>query len=793
MKEERTVKKSTDKSVKEIYGLDIVGCGYDIASLTSKQCLVDTSEVNDTGSWADPLNNSLLFTVPYGFHAFNAPEALSVDEIVMITTIDDYWKKTHYVNEEDDDGFLGFGAKYEKTEIDTVYNRFFKHTYYLASTIRQIIWYTLTVATFPPPKLNPYAEKLFKSLPANFNISDLNNTRFFRQFFDAFGTHIVTSSAMGGLVWALDWYESCLLKIKSTTWIKHQVKRRHDPLGIFRSSSESEETTISLEETFTNYSTYSLQLIGGTETIPIDQWKQWIPTIKEKPRPVTYRLRPIYTLLPVGSPEREKLKQATFSLRTEMKNNASQYITQLQLVPPQPASMCNPPPTPPPTVLFEKRSLSSAFQLGSEEVDEFCPYVSYNGVVCHGKTKKKLLLPSARMVDNGPTKLPRGVGMSFDIITGEVMFPALQLTYNSSSTWVDPSTKKSFILFNEAILKSAPTKSVFEHMFKNEEDMFQFWQPKYVSGPLYGGEFGRVKKFMPYYNKYFSKDEYLWIQQTPYALFSLEVPAAKMKLNRLAEQAISMLPAVYNAEVYKDFMGTWGTHIIVKSLLGGMYEEQAKLKACLTLPQYNPTNTTGNISCVFLNASLECLHFQQRSDVIAKRYIGGDAEVIEKDNWQKTISLNPALLQVDQMITWYDFVEDIVIKENLYKAYNDRFLRVRDEQRAEIYEIVTQRGSIQRTITESNKTIVLDGNVCPPNSAQNTTIEACVIRSSVNYAISATCPNDLQVLYERDMSNGQFRTVIKYPVVFGQPGEYIVLKSAAINIFLAIFYRVNYR
>ena len=136
---------------------------------------------------------------------------------------------------------------------------------------------------------------------------------------------------MGGLVWAQDWLETCLLEHRNVSWIKRQVNRRYDPFGIFQSTSNSHDTTILEEKFFEIYSTYSLQLLGGTQSIPAADWNNWIPTVKYNPRPVSYTLEPIYTLLPIGKAQREVLQMATNYYLQQASAEASVYIQQLQV------------------------------------------------------------------------------------------------------------------------------------------------------------------------------------------------------------------------------------------------------------------------------------------------------------------------------------------------------------------------------------------------------------------------------------------------------------------------------
>jgi len=43
---------------------------------------------------------------------------------------------------------------------------------------------------------------------------------------------------MGGLVWAENWYESCLTRIYKDICIKTEVHKKYDPFGIFHGNKD---------------------------------------------------------------------------------------------------------------------------------------------------------------------------------------------------------------------------------------------------------------------------------------------------------------------------------------------------------------------------------------------------------------------------------------------------------------------------------------------------------------------------------------------------------------------------
>jgi hypothetical protein len=61
-----------------IFGLDVVGCGFDINNRQSRLCILDTSNTSENEIWTDPYNQSLSYSLPNGFFATNTPESLTV-------------------------------------------------------------------------------------------------------------------------------------------------------------------------------------------------------------------------------------------------------------------------------------------------------------------------------------------------------------------------------------------------------------------------------------------------------------------------------------------------------------------------------------------------------------------------------------------------------------------------------------------------------------------------------------------------------------------------------------------
>ena len=275
-------------------GLDVVGCGFDVLLLESKLCILDQTNTSQGEIWSDPFNDTFSYSLPNGFFATNTPEKLLVDITVLVTSVQDYFRLTTTITSTSTGGFFGIGKKHEQTTVTDFYRRFYHDYYSLALRLKQIGWYTLAVATFPYPQLTPLAQRAIEQLPSVFNQSD---TKVWKQFFSSYGTHLVEASNMGGLVWAETWYEKCLTYEHTETWIDEQVSRN---FVLFSTTSNAQDHTLEVDERFKQFSTFSSQLVGGTDSIDPTKWKEWEPTIKTNPRPISYRLTTLDKLLPEG-------------------------------------------------------------------------------------------------------------------------------------------------------------------------------------------------------------------------------------------------------------------------------------------------------------------------------------------------------------------------------------------------------------------------------------------------------------------------------------------------------------
>ncbi|CAF4176828.1 unnamed protein product, partial [Rotaria magnacalcarata] len=127
------------------------------------------------------------------------------------------------------------------------------------------------------------------------------------------------------------------------------------------------------------------------------------------------------------------------------------------------------------------------------------------------------------------------------------------------------------------------------------------------------------------------------------------INASAVQLNEFASRALSQLTATFDSDLYEDFINTWGTHIITRSLVGGMIEERAKVPRCsrifdnARLAHCIPFSDRGPISS-------NCTYYTDQMRLISKRRLGGDGEIDNDNEWKRTLATGPALLQILEMV-----------------------------------------------------------------------------------------------------------------------------------------------
>lgn len=81
-------------------------------------------------------------------------------------------------------------------------------------------------------------------------------------------------------------------------------------------------------------------LLGGTDSIPVDQWESWIPSVKYNPKPVNRKLVSLHELLPEG-PQKEALMTALLDIRGKAEEQAQKEIAEMESLRGPPPDHCS--------------------------------------------------------------------------------------------------------------------------------------------------------------------------------------------------------------------------------------------------------------------------------------------------------------------------------------------------------------------------------------------------------------------------------------------------------------------
>ncbi|CAF3806092.1 unnamed protein product [Rotaria magnacalcarata] len=302
---------------------------------------------------------------------------------------------------------------------------------------------------------------------------------------------------------------------------------------------------------------------------------------------------------------------------------------------------------------FLSPNVTSVFQFSEEARAALCPFVGTTGMRCFDGSPTRT---SGRNFQSDFMRLPRGVGISVDRSTGRLIAPAVQLTYSpiGSRTWTDGHTGAIFDLFNEATLGpanrvAAAYDTARIHIFHNASQLNAAWRQTFADGKVRGGELARRPETFEYYENYYNHEEALALSQRVIGLYTLTINASAVQLNEFASRALSQLTATFDSDLYEDFINTWGTHIITRSLVGGMIEERAKVPRCsrifdnARLAHCIPFSDRGPISS-------NCTYYTDQMRLISKRRLGGDGEIDNDNEWKRTLATGPALLQILEMV-----------------------------------------------------------------------------------------------------------------------------------------------
>ncbi|CAF3629212.1 unnamed protein product [Rotaria sp. Silwood1] len=774
-------KRASAATSKSIPGLDVVGCGFDIFKMESRNCLLDLSDQENTSLWLDVYNQKQKYIVPNGFFVSTNKELLTTFCTTFYSNLSQFFRNTYYRNDDDSDGFLGFGASHSHQELIEKYRQIYQYKYHFALSHQQVIWYTLAFNSFPLPKLNAATRLSLDKLPIVFNSSFLES---WKNFFKAYGTHYVVRSDMGGLMSLENYHESCFIEKYTETWFRTQMSLSF--WFFFSYSSQTETYNLKVDTTFRNYSVSTFKLVGG-DTGLIDNFDQqtWLLTVKDRPNPVTYQLVPIYDLLPDG-PQRTALRNASLYFRSAADREANLYIQRLQNTPIKPSLPqldCSP------MSQRKKRNIAttteSLFDL-TKAMEELCPVVGFYGNYCLGRSKnvtdRQLLSKAASSISD----LPRGVGIAIDISTGKLYLPAFETSKTNSSIWTDPISRQSLRVPPEIQLTTASemkNDEVTIRIFRTENEMTDVWLRNAEAGYWTGGQFAYSRNISDLYNAYFAENQGTAVAQQLLPLYTLTMKKGMMKLNQYAQAAINHLTPAYNEDLYRRFIDAWGTHITISTQLGSLKELQIIFRNCMIASEAELSYMNSKQQS-FLEENLKeellnekpCLdyYYYKRRKVVVNRRLGGNLALInDTTEWKKSVILDPALLSVIQYTPWYEFVSNSQIKANLKLAIQRRISAANAKSQALAMQVQNTRARMNLTTQllilkkewePSATEFILNGTeICPTGLSNAVLAQKCGVGTMIKACArnptddGYTLTNQVPACYERNTTTGAFR------------------------------------
>ena len=397
-----------------------------------------------------------------------------------------------------------------------------------------------------------------------------------------------------------------------------------------------------------------------------------------------------------------------------------------------------------------------------------CPFPGYHGYFCpDNKNASSRILFQAH-----PPKVPfpMGVGVSFDITTGDLKLPVLDFS-NGSKIWRDFESNVEFMVPNGIDFSYMVGVSLYPSIkiFKNEFNYTDLWVSSINGGTWTGGEFGEAQDILAIYDQFFKGGRSKAVIQD-YS-FAYQLQTNQRKLNDFAQYAIDSLPKEFTNDYY-DFIEAWGTHVSIKTQIGGMREKQIALKDCMWQSPY----FTGGLDdkqiqealIGELNGSPGDAFYLSRRQISLERRIGGDPENLT--NWTLTIPLNPAILEVNQHVSWAEFITDPVIKSNMEAAIQnsiDNYKQKRIENYQKVLQARAQELLAPRTIygtahfidensfTVSSPVTMQNTATCQPGISEPSSVSSCGLLTLMNenaFGHHLCGP----LTYERD-SSGRFR------------------------------------
>jgi hypothetical protein len=294
--------------------------------------------------------------------------------------------------------------------------------------------------------------------------------------------------------------------------------------------------------------------------------------------------------------------------------------------------------------------------------------------------------------------LPKGVGMAIDISTGDVLLPALQLTYplspSSDSLWTDPHSGRIFILPNEVNIEPLNDVSLDVNVssYSSPTEFIDAWLRLGTDSDWSASLLSNLQDISDIDSTYFLDDQGTAIAQNYSKLYNLRVKAiydpTSLPLNSYARTAINALTAAYDEDLYNAFFNAWGTHVAVETTVGGVTEKQILFQKCLSS------------SAVRLNLKAELLskrpciseNYNKWRKPFSDHRIGGNVDLIQDTNeWFRTLAYAPAMISVKRYVSWADIVTNPSVKQNLQGAIIRRINNANENRQEQVNKVFEQR------------------------------------------------------------------------------------------------------
>ncbi|KAL4474493.1 hypothetical protein ABPG72_016171 [Tetrahymena utriculariae] len=659
-----------------------------------------------------------------------------------------------------------------------------------AISVSQSYWamYSLTTAPAFLMPLNPMFKQSLDALNrmAKDPQNDTQQT-IYNQVVSSFGTHYVTSVLMGGSAKIYTTLDQNYLKTVDYEEVKTQIGIDFSyQVFKFKFGYNSTEIGQKLHEDFKKNAEDVIIFSPEVDHLQDPKaWETWESTVPQKPQPVNTTVSYISDLAYEYPEVQGHLRKTIDFYLKNGKLPSFAEIQGFQVALKEQAPQDNSAfgfKLPNASSTFAKRYLYQALSSSiiGEAVQELCPFPGYYGVYCPLESYSF----KSQNEQLGMPRMPSGIGASFDISTGELKLPAIQLTYQQEPSqdqiYTDPLTNRQYIVADETSVEQINLDADVK-IFKNEFELTNIWTDAVQNGQWLGGEYSKSKDLSEVFEKFFKGNQETSISQQAKNVVRLVFKTDNLKLNRFAQRAIDALPEEYQPGVYNEFLDSWGTHISVDTFIGGMIEKQTVFKDCV----YSSPSFTGGLSA---DQVVQALHnelhgnpsdgyFSARRQVSIDHKFGGNPEDVA--NWESTISQNPALLKINRFISWDNMAGNPQVKANLQQAISDRILLMKQTQesyQAQIREqrriqslgrrpayaislegplnIGTQILNLTKQIKISNLFELKESWQCPPGVPYQNAKNICSSGNMDQFEGMLK-----EVRYERD-DQGNFRTVV---------------------------------